>query len=289
MTNLSYSNRSFQRTVKQVRKIMPVLAVILLVGVYLISAITEGVFLSTLMSNVVGGAWLSFAIAGAIQATRALLVFFPQLNPNRPTFGYQGETIAIVMGLIAIGSILGLVNAVGLPTPVAVSLSILMLAGIGVEVFFLREIRFATELELFADKDHWGELQDYHQAREEFRMFLDSLKDFDVKLISNPTQETSSTPPEKQQQLPASKANESGKRTGTVSSVVLEAIAAYELKSEDLTKVLAMVEANTEDYVVLTAIQKLAEGSALREEKRQLQEKNVTFPLDLARSGNAQA
>ena len=159
-TNLSYSNRSFQRTVKQVRKIMPVLAVILLIGVYTVSAITEGVFLASLMADVSGGAWLAFAIATAIQATRALLVFFPQLNPNRPTFGHSGEIIAIIMGMVAIGSILGLVNEMQLPTPVAVSLSVLMVAGVGVEVFFLKEIRYATELEIYADKSQWNNLQD---------------------------------------------------------------------------------------------------------------------------------
>lgn len=193
MTNLqNFNNKSFQRTVKRVRQVMPYLAVSLLFVVYAVSAITEGVFLSALMENVKAGAWLSYSIAVAIQATRALLVFFPQLNPNRPTFGYQGEAIAIVMGLLAIGSILGLVNAMGLQTPVAVSLSILMLAGIGVEVFFLKEIRYATELELYANREHWQNLLDYHEAKEEFRNFLDALKDRQFENASTDQQQAPS-------------------------------------------------------------------------------------------------
>lgn len=164
---------------------MPILAVILLVAVYLISAISEGIFLNKLMEGFIGAAWLAYGISGAIQATRALLVFFPQLNPNRPTFGYQGEAIAVVMGLVAIGSVWGVVTAVGLPHPVGISLSILMLAGMGVEIFFLREIRYATELELFANKEHWGEIREYHQARAELRAFLDEVKDYEAPTVSN--------------------------------------------------------------------------------------------------------
>lgn len=274
MSNLSYSNRSFQRTVKQVRKIMPVLAVILLIGVYAVSAITEGVFLSSLMADVSGGAWLSFAIATAIQATRALLVFFPQLNPNRPTFGHSGEIIAIIMGLVAIGSILGLVDAMELPTPVAVSLSVLMLAGIGVEIFFLKEIRYATELEIYADKEHWSELQNYHQAREEFKAFLDGLKDYD------PTKKALPEPEVKQE--PAATTPPAEKETGTIPAIVMEAIAAYQIKPEDLKKVLAMVEAGMEHYIILTAIKQLA-----KEKKLQAEEKDVaTTPLDFSANGN---
>lgn len=206
------SNQNFIRTVKQIRKIMPALAVILLITVYAVSAIAEGYFLSSLMAQA-AGAWLAFAISVAIQATRALLVFFPQLNPNRPIFGYQGEVIAVVMGAIAIGSILGLVQAIGLAVPVAVSLAILMAAGIGVEIFFLREIRYSTELELYEDRGKWEELKGYYQSKEEFRHFLDSLKDFSPQASQPnpiqqqaPTQSSAAPTPPPAQSKPISKA-----------------------------------------------------------------------------------
>lgn len=158
---------------------MPALAISLLILVYVVAAIAEGKFLAHLAGNFAIGAWLWYSVSAVIQATRALLVYFPLLNPNRPTFGYQGEVIAIIMGLIAIGSIWGAVDAVGLPHPVAISLSILMAAGIGVEVYLLREIKFSTEQEMFANREYWEELAQFARAKRELQLFLDGIKDYE--------------------------------------------------------------------------------------------------------------
>ncbi|MBK7477746.1 MAG: hypothetical protein IPI11_17720 [Haliscomenobacter sp.] len=155
---------------------MPGLAGVLLIAVYLVSAIAGGMFLSTLLATIKGGTALAFSIGAAIQFTRATLVFFPQLNPSRPVFGYTGEAIAVIMGVVSIGEILSLVDASGLPYPVAVSLSILMLAGIGIEIFLLREIRFATEVSLYGNRQWWDELQQFYRARESFRQELETLR-----------------------------------------------------------------------------------------------------------------
>lgn len=163
---------------------LPVLSTVLLIGVYAVSAIAGGMFLSQLMLSIAGGSILAYAIGIAIQATRATLVFFPQLNPTRPSFGITGEVIAVVMGIISIAEILSLVAAAGLAQPVAISLSILMLAGVGVELFLLREIKFATEIELFGNTDHWNGLKDFYKARKEFKQHLDQLRDE----IDEPTQ-----------------------------------------------------------------------------------------------------
>jgi hypothetical protein len=159
-----------------------------------------------------------------------------------------------------------------LPTPVAVSLSVLMLAGIGVEIFFLKEIRYATELEIYADKEHWSELQNYHQAREEFKAFLDGLKDYEPtkKALPEPEQ-ASTTPPAK-------------KETGTIPAVIMEAIAAYQIKPGDLRKVMAMVEAGMEHYIILTAIKQLAKEKELQAEEKEV----ATIPLDFSANGNGQ-
>ncbi len=170
------SNAQFIRMIQSIRKAMPGLAGVLLVAVYLVSAIAGGMFLSTLLATIKGGTALAFAIGFSIQFTRATLVFFPQLNPSRPAFGYAGEAIAVIMGIISIAEILSLVSASGLPYPVAVSLSILMLAGIGVEIFLLREIRFATEISLYGNRQWWAELQQFYRARESFRRELETLR-----------------------------------------------------------------------------------------------------------------
>lgn len=179
MTNLVNSNKSFYRMIRLIRKIMPTLSAILLISVYIVSAAAGGLFLSRLMADLPGGMILAYAIGAAIQATRATLVFFAQLNPNRPSFTNIGELVAVIMGLISIAEILSLVAGAGLPYPVAISLSILMAAGVGIELYLLKEIKFATELELFNNKAYWSELQSFYKARKDFKLYLERVKDLD--------------------------------------------------------------------------------------------------------------
>lgn len=199
MANLSFSNVKFHRTVKRFREVMPAMAVILLALVYLIAAVAEGLFLGELLKETPVGIYLAFGISIAIQATRGLLVFFPQLNPNRPAFGNQGEIIAVVMGLIAIGSVWGVVGAIGLHHAVGISLSILMLAGVGVEIYFLKEIKYATETELAGDKQYWEEMKNFAYARREFKQFLSALEDYEPspdQLLSSFNSPSPTPPPD---------------------------------------------------------------------------------------------
>ena len=177
MSNVRTTNKSFARLIRTIRKVMPILATVLLISVYVVSAIAGGMFLSSLMGAMTGGAVVAYAIASATQATRATLVFFSQLNPSRPSFSIWGEVIAVLMGALSIYEILSLVNASGLPQPVAISLSILMAAGVGVELFLLREIKFATSLELFSNREQWADLKEFYKGKREFKKFLDDLKD----------------------------------------------------------------------------------------------------------------
>lgn len=173
--------------IRIIRRIMPGLAALLLIGVYTVSAVAGGMFLARLMAALPGGIALAYAIGAAIQMTRASLVFFSQLNPTRPSFGYTGEVVAILMGVISIAEILSLVSAAGLAQPVAISLSILMAAGVGVELYLLREIKFSTEMELYSDRSHWGELRSFYQARRDFRLFMDRLADMEEEPASAPS------------------------------------------------------------------------------------------------------
>lgn len=195
MSNVRTTNKSFARLIRNIRKVMPILATVLLVSVYVVSAIAGGMFLSSLMGAMAGGALVAYAIASATQATRATLVFFSQLNPSRPSFSLWGEIIAVLMGAISIYEILSLVNASGLPQPVAISLSILMAAGVGVELFLLREIKFATSLELFSNREQWADLKEFYRGKREFKKFLDGLKDNDES-EAQATQPSSSIAPE---------------------------------------------------------------------------------------------
>lgn len=169
-----FTNMQFSALVASIRQTMPILAIVLLVTVYAISGAVSGKFLGspTLLNNAVLGYFVGFAI----QATRALLVFFRQLNPVRPTLGYQGEAIAAIMGAISIYEIYNLSSAAGMGSAVAFSLGVLMLAGIGIEIFLLSELRFHTELELFKDREYWHEIERYYQAKADFQAKIRALK-----------------------------------------------------------------------------------------------------------------
>jgi hypothetical protein len=170
-------NRDFARLVKQLRRILPYLAIALLAIVYTVSGVSEGLFLSDLMKKIPLHLPLALAIGGSTQLTRMLLVFFPQLNPNKPVTGYTGEIVAILMGVISIVSITKLVLANEMSIAVATSLSILMAAGVGVEIYLLKEIRFYTDMELFRNKGWWSDLQEFMVAQRDFKIMKDNLRD----------------------------------------------------------------------------------------------------------------
>lgn len=242
----SQANKSFLRIIKVVRKILPGLAIFLLISVYAVSGIASGMFLSTLMESLGnGGVVLAFSIGGAIQATRGTLVFFPQLNPSRPNFSYAGEVIAIIMGIISIGEILALVSEAHLPSPVGVSLSILMLAGVGVEIFLLREIRFTTEIALFGDKKHWENLQAYYKARKQFKDNLDRLQDEDeVKVV------------------PIAKPEPKEEATAVFTTNILNAIGANNLSAQDMEVIKGLIKRGETEANLISMIVRLGEATA---------------------------
>ena len=175
MTNFSNTNKNFKTSIKSVRAIMPALSFLLLILVYAVSAAASALFLSKLI-DIAGGVVLAWCISISIQATRAALVFFNQLNPSRPNFSKSGELVAVVMGCISILEILLLTRDANLAAGVGVSLSILMSAGVGIELFLLREIKFATEIELFENKENYYKLRSFYQKRKEFKLFIQNLK-----------------------------------------------------------------------------------------------------------------
>jgi hypothetical protein len=178
MQNSKFTNMRFKQLVEGIREVMPVLAVTLLIAVYAISGAVAGKFLGspTLLGKLDHGVFMGYAVGFAIQATRALLVFFRQLNPVRPTLSHTGEWIAAGMGIISIYEIYNLSAASGMGNAVAFSLGVLMLAGIGIEIFLLSELRFHTEMELYQDKEYWAQIESYYQAKSDFRARMQALR-----------------------------------------------------------------------------------------------------------------
>ena len=174
----SFENARFGQLVADIRRIMPGLAISLLLLVYAISAAASGLFLSApgLLGQSAWGVFLAYCIGISIQATRMTLVFFRELNPIRPTTGHQGEFIAVVMGIISIVEVYHLATANGMAFPVVLSIGILMLAGIGIEIFLLRELKFYNELKLFQQPEHWQQIEAYHRAKAEFVVRMDAIR-----------------------------------------------------------------------------------------------------------------
>lgn len=171
-------NKDFQRAVKTLRKILPRLSFGLLIGTYLISALIMGLFHAQ-NADSKAIAFAAFAVPLAIQAGRGTLVFFFQLNPARIQSRFSMAIIAATALLVlSVWESVLVLESYGLAW--IVSVCTLMLIGYIIEIMILKETMFATQMELYQNKDQWKELQDFYIAREKFLSFMDALNDGQV-------------------------------------------------------------------------------------------------------------
>lgn len=171
-------NKDFQRAVKTLRKVLPRLSFGLLIGTYLISALIMGLFHAQ-NAPTKAVAFAAFAVPIAIQAGRGTLVFFFQLNPARIQSRFSLAIIAATALLVlSIWESILVLESYGLAW--VVSVCTLMLIGYIIEIMILKETMFATQMELYQNKDQWQELQDFYIAREKFISFMDALNDGQV-------------------------------------------------------------------------------------------------------------
>jgi len=185
-------NKDFQRAVKTLRKILPRLSFGLLIGTYLISALIMGLFhAQNAPSKAV--AFAAFAVPIAIQAGRGTLVFFFQLNPARIQSRFSMAIIAATALLIlSVWESILVLESYGLAW--VVSVCTLMLIGYIIEIMILKETMFATQMELYQNKDQWRELQEFYIAREKFISFMDALNDGQVPESFYLNEDTTSSP-----------------------------------------------------------------------------------------------
>lgn len=175
MANLQNSlvNRDFERAVKTLRRILPKLAFGLLIGTYLISALIMGLFHAE-NARTPAFAFAAFAVPLAIQAGRGTLVFFFQLNPARIQSRFSMGIIAATLLLgLSIWECLLILEPFGMAW--MVSVGTLMLIGYIIEIMIMKETVFASQIELYQNKDQWKELKDFYTARERFENFMDAL------------------------------------------------------------------------------------------------------------------
>ncbi len=166
-------NRDFEIAIRQMRRILPVLSFGLLIGTYLISALIMGIFHAESAPGI-GFKIAAYLVPLAIQAGRGILVFFFQLNPARLQSKFSFGVIAATTLLL-----LSLCEAFFVMMPYGVSwtisVSTLMLIGWVIEIMILRETTFATQMELYRNREQWEEVKNFYSAMAEFEQFIKEL------------------------------------------------------------------------------------------------------------------
>ncbi|NET37014.1 MAG: hypothetical protein F6K19_34155 [Cyanothece sp. SIO1E1] len=195
-------NRDFERAVKQLRRILPKLSFGLLIGTYLVSALIMGIFHSQNAPHL-GFQVAAFLVPLAIQAGRGTLVFFFQLNPariqSRFSMGIIAATILLALSLWEAWLVM---SSYGLSW--TVSVSTLMLIGWVIEIMILKETMFATQMQLYQNKDQWKQLHQFYVARNDFEQFMDDLYDRKQPLLPDHSSAAPSPVEPPQDQIPDS-------------------------------------------------------------------------------------
>ena len=198
-------NDDFSKSIRRLRALLPKLSFGLLIATYLISAIIMGIFHAQKAPNI-GFTIAAFLVPLAIQAGRGTLVFFFQLNPahiqGKYSFGIIAATTLLVLSLIEAFLVLS-------PYGFSWIISVSTLMGIGwvIEIMILKETIFATQIELFQDKERWEEVKSFYIARSKLQQFLDDLNHGKVMALSPPDQKekeelpASEPPPEENRML----------------------------------------------------------------------------------------
>ena len=169
-----FINQDFKRAIKRLRRILPFLSFGLLIATYLISAIIMGIFHAQKAPNT-GFMVAAFLVPLAIQAGRGTLVFFFQLNPGQ----IQGKYSLGFMAATAL-LLLSLVESIVIMAPYGfswvISVATLMLIGWVIEIMILKETIFATQMELYQNKEKVKALKEFYIARYELEKFMKQLE-----------------------------------------------------------------------------------------------------------------
>jgi hypothetical protein len=186
-------NDDFGKSIKRLRALLPKLSFGLLIATYLISAIIMGIFHSQNAPNI-GFTIAAFLVPLAIQAGRGTLVFFFQLNPAHIQGKYSFGVIAATALLI-----LALVEAIIVLYPYGftwiVSVSTLMVIGWVIEIMILKETVFATQIELFLNKEKWQEMKAFYIAQGELQSFLGDVAEGKRSALPAPEEEKEEASP----------------------------------------------------------------------------------------------
>lgn len=143
----------------------------------------------------------AFLVPLAIQAGRGTLVFFFQLNPARIQTKFSfGVVSATTLLLLSLGEAFFVMWPYGVSW--TISVSTLMLIGWVIEIMILRETMFATQLELYRNRDEWQAMKDFYRARQEFEQFMKAIPELNTLPLPEPVEVPA--PAESSEPTPAS-------------------------------------------------------------------------------------
>ncbi len=133
-----------------------------------------GIFYAQKAPNI-GFMVAAFLVPLAIQMGRGTLVFFFQLNPahiqGKLSFGIIAATVLLILSIIEAYLVL---SPYGISW--VVSVATLMLIGWVIEVMILKETIFATQIQLFQNKEKWEEIKHFYIAKSELVQFVEEIK-----------------------------------------------------------------------------------------------------------------
>lgn len=156
-----------------IRSLMVPLGVLTLVFDYTVAGLVQGLLIQILAPEL--GFW-SYLISAAIQLTRAILVFIPFMDSDRPVMGYTSEIVTGLMGGIAIYEIIHLNGAGALHTSTTLSLCVLMVMCFGVEFYLLKSIKHRAQDEFFASPRKLKGLQEKVINKSNYQIFIAELQ-----------------------------------------------------------------------------------------------------------------
>lgn len=169
-------NPEFVRVQRAIRKSLPMIAVIFTIGIYCISAFAEGGFLNILIGKkVLFGLMISYGISFGIQIGRMILVYLPIMNAVTPRFNLVGEITGILLGAFAMASIWNLVKEVQFSEAVAITICLLIVMGVVIEIYILREMKKQIKLGMLTDDAYMQDLAAYYTREKEMEQMLHSL------------------------------------------------------------------------------------------------------------------
>ena len=234
--------------------------------------------------------WLAgMGVSLIAQLIRGTLVYFSQANPYRlNTNGHiVGGVIAAILTIYAGFEVFHLLTDLGISNAVKISVIGVIIAGFFLEVFFLNELTKINHAVLVSDPELFQNAIEHEQKLVEIKSKVGEAK---IQLLKARRERFSKALNQDQEpdqeEAPAEEEHSPTPSTGIIPAVIIEAIAAYKIKPDDLKKVLAMVEANFEHYIILTAIQQLAKEKELQSEEKELHPEVATIPLDFSLNGN---